>query len=136
MITWKCKDCGKTARSADDRERGPLCNGDNKHHPLRMVRADELEARTPPDAGGEIIWRDPPPSMRGRPRTDVKASFIEALKSRPGAWAMWGTPVAKTTSAGAFAKRYPGTEWVTRRRTDGKADLYGRWVGEPEISAA
>lgn len=135
MKTWKCTDCGSTKRTADDRERGPLCS--EGHHPLRMVDADELAAGTPPDAGGdEIVWRDPPPSMRGRPRTDVNDKFIAALQGRPNTWAMWPRPVPKTTSAGAFAKRYPGTEWVTRRRTDGKADLYGRWIGAAESSAA
>lgn len=24
---------------------------------------------------------------------------------------------------------FPGTEWTSRKRSDGKYDLYGRWVG-------
>ncbi len=135
MITWKCKDCDATARTPDERERGPLCS--KTHHPLRMVRADEIEAGTPPVAGDEIVWRDPPLAPVGRGRDELRARFITALRGRPGAWALYPRTFKSNPTCGALAKRYPGTEWVGRRQADTKLyDLYGRWVGEAAASSA
>lgn len=74
----------------------------------------------------EIVWADPPP--RGGRRGEM-ATFVLALKGRPGEWAIYPHPYTNATAIYGNRDRHPGTEWRSHRRDDGRWDAYGRWVG-------
>jgi hypothetical protein len=87
--------------------------------------------RSAPDAStrmlgplGDIEWAEPQPIPRGRAQT-----FVDALRCRPGKWAKYPTSVAKGGSSTTYATNHPGTEWASRKRSDGRYDLYARWIG-------
>lgn len=78
---------------------------------------------------GDIIWQAPPAKTVVRRKGGVRAQFIEALKARPGEWAIYGGP--QYASVGTELKRaYPGVDACSRKRPDGKFDVYARWIGE------
>lgn len=76
----------------------------------------------------DVVWADPPAPVEREPRGAV-ALFVEALKERPGCWAISPKPQKYETEKYRRTDRYPGTEWRNVRRTDGMFDVYGRWVG-------
>lgn len=76
----------------------------------------------------DIIWKDPPPPNRGGTVLGKTAKFVAALRANPGRWALYRS--AKTCGTVVYRRQYPGTEWTTRRREDGRYDVYARWVGE------
>lgn len=78
----------------------------------------------------EIVWAAPPDLIRGRTFAGKTKRFVEALKERPGEWALYPTTVSSASTASNYKKQHPGTEWTSRTRPDGRADLYARWVGE------
>jgi len=58
------------------------------------------------------------------------AEFVEILKTKPGTWALYSHEYKNGASANSFKKRYPGTEWKSRRNDDKKTySLYARYVG-------
>jgi hypothetical protein len=75
----------------------------------------------------DIVWQDPPPIIGGLGTTQ---RFVQALKERPGTWALYPRALSTSSAASQYSKSFPLTEWTTRRRDDGKYDYYGRWVGE------
>lgn len=76
----------------------------------------------------EIVWQDPPETPRGM--SGRCRQFVEALKSRPGEWALYPTPMSSAGSATTYRTTYPEVEWTVRVRPDRKYDMYGRWIGE------
>lgn len=78
----------------------------------------------------EIVWQAPPVLDRSQQRNGRVKEFVDALKSRPGEWALYPDPVRGPSNVSVNRKRFPGTEWTSRRRPDRKYDLYARWVGE------
>ena len=73
----------------------------------------------------QLEWYD---DLPGVPMSKVFA-FIDELKTQPGRWAKY----PYTRSAGDLAqkqRRYRGTEWTARRATDGKMDVFARWVAD------
>lgn len=55
--------------------------------------------------------------------------FVEALKERPGVWAIYAERSTPWTSHYAYRKYYSGTDWATRKR-DGKWIVFARYVGK------
>lgn len=76
-----------------------------------------------------IVWQDPPPRVIGKAGPGRVGQLVEALKTRPGQWALDPEPAKYPSATTSRAKRYPGTEWTQRKRTDGRIDIYGRWIG-------
>ena len=79
----------------------------------------------------EIEWGAPPPpkpsgGRHGQGRTQ---SFVDALKARPGEWAKYPKPLRSTS---AYRRNFRDVEWTSRKRADGKFDVWGRWVGESQ----
>lgn len=79
-----------------------------------------------------IVWGSPPPVARKKIRKPGKQQrFVNALRARPGQWGRYPRVVKGSSSSTQLRKRYPGTEWTTRKANDeGGCYLYGRWVGE------
>lgn len=75
----------------------------------------------------DIVWQDPPAGTGSTGRRKW-APLIAACKERPGKWALVGD-FSSASSTDAFRKL--GVETTTRRRDDGRVDLYVRW---PEAS--
>lgn len=83
----------------------------------------------------DIVWQDPPITSAARSRTPEIDDFVNALKARPGVWALWHRPVGYA-SAGTEWRRSSGVETACRRRPDGKYDLYVRWPASPSEGGA
>lgn len=74
----------------------------------------------------EIEWRDPaPPRRQTSPQT---LEILRALKRNKGRWA-----VVKVCSYTSAAQRFRtlGCDTATRRRDDGRIDIFARWPAEP-----
>lgn len=83
----------------------------------------------------EIEWAEPPPTSRGGTRNSSTAQFVEAVKARPGQWAIF----KKGSKAGVVSNkdRYPDMEWrsVTEENEPNAQrtyTIYGRYVGGAE----
>lgn len=76
----------------------------------------------------DIIWGDPP-TTQSTGRRGVVQRFVEQLSQRPGEWAKYPHVVHQSAVTHNKA-RFPGTEWTSRKRDDGRYDLYARWTGE------
>jgi len=61
-------------------------------------------------------------------------AFIDALKERPGEWALHPLPGAGSRASHTM-RRYPDVEATCRSREDGSYDLYVRWVGTVEVAS-
>lgn len=79
----------------------------------------------------EIEWVDRLPNSRAAGRRTATKTFVEALKAKPGTWAVYQRrPKGKKwTAASVYAKNHPGTEW-TSRVIGGRVTVYARWVGK------
>ena len=74
----------------------------------------------------EVNFTDPPP--KGQRPGGRMARFVAALSERPDEWAQY--PIATTAGGLQYAKQaYPSCEWTTRKRQDGKLDMYARYIG-------
>jgi len=83
-----------------------------------------------PSGPRPIEWEEPPKGRSGSYRGRV-ALFVEALKARPGVWAVYARG-ARTRLAATNKRRYHGTDWSCRaERVDGPRTytIYARWVG-------
>lgn len=71
-----------------------------------------------------FVWEDPPaPNFTGRP-----SGRRDAMRANPGRWMLFGV----YASQGGTAIRRAGFEVATRKREDGRFDVYARW---PEDAA-
>lgn len=88
-----------------------------------------------------VRWEDPPPHGNARRDRGGWGIVAEALKARPGEWAVIGEGV-KHGTAGALVTRItrgqrawwsPAGAFEARGRagTDGLVTVYARYVGEP-----
>ena len=75
-----------------------------------------------------VFIKDAPPKMkgiRGRETDPRLIAFVEHIKKNPGEWFAW----RENQKTGAnHKKRFPGTEWTSRRQQDGMFKTWGRWV--------
>ena len=80
-----------------------------------------------------IKWQEPPAERRGRAPWD---EIAEALRGRPGAWALVGENIdasqaTRIKKGGLSAFAPAGSfEAVTRKNEGDKHDIYARYVGE------
>lgn len=72
-----------------------------------------------------IEWGDPPSTPT---RYGEVTRFVDALRSRPGEWAKYPHHMTNASSVANNRIRFSGTEWTSRKRTDGRFDIYGRVV--------
>jgi hypothetical protein len=78
----------------------------------------------------ELTWQNPPARKKqtytSRPETQA---IIDALKSRPGEWALIKKDVSVNTTT--WWKKRPGIEAKssTMGKPQGKCDVYARYVG-------
>jgi hypothetical protein len=73
----------------------------------------------------QFEWREPPPKcLPLRQVHDETREVIEALKARPGEWAHMGD--FPSNHAKANLRRY-GVQMASRRRRDGRYDVWVRW---------
>ena len=81
----------------------------------------------------DIVWQDPPPVPPpvGRQKPSKYAVLAEALRERPGQWALATTLGSDSSTITSYLKKRlgPGFE-VTSRRNGDKRDVYARYVGE------
>lgn len=82
-----------------------------------------------------VTWGEPPASrQRGRNAlSPLRLQQIEALKSRPGQWAIVDTgpnqgPLVSVASV--FKRR--GFEAITRKNDAGSTDVWARWNNDDE----
>ena len=82
-----------------------------------------------------VTWGEPPASgQRGRSAlSPLRLQQFEALKSRPGQWAIVDNgsnqgPVASVASV--FKRR--GFEAITRKNEAGSTDVWARWNNDSE----
>lgn len=77
-----------------------------------------------------IEFVDPPKPTKVRGVTAETKAILDALKSRPGVWALIKKDAS--TSAVTHWGRRDGVEskGVTAGKTKGRCDVYARWVGE------
>lgn len=80
----------------------------------------------------KIIWEEPPPVTTHA--TGKTQQFVEALKQRPGEWARYPGTYAQPSLGTVNKKRFPGTEWTSRKQEDKRYALWARWVGDPDGS--
>jgi hypothetical protein len=76
-----------------------------------------------------IEFKNPPKSKgNSGPRAETKI-IIDTLQSRPGEWALIKRDVSR--AAGSLWKKRPGIEAKASSigKSEGKFDLYARWVG-------
>lgn len=86
----------------------------------------------------DIKWQDPPRNAAGRPGAPGKwASIADALRERPGEWALVAENAPASTAANIRRGTYVGLgpagsfEAVSRNtKRDRRADIYARFVGE------
>lgn len=76
----------------------------------------------------DLKWQDPPPSKGGR---KAKWPIVgEQLKAHPEQWALVAESVSGGASGSVKRGLGPNFQIATRTRTDGKFDVYARYVGE------
>ena len=83
-----------------------------------------------------LAWQDPPAQGRpGRP-PGKHAALAAEMRANPGRWALIGqygtSGLAGVVRNGKIACYAPAGsfETATRKRTDGRWDIYARFVGE------
>lgn len=70
-------------------------------------------------------------------RKSKMTEFVELLKSRPGMWALYSASYKNGASANSFKKRFPGTDWKSRRNEGEKTfSIYARWSPSTEEPTA
>ena len=81
-----------------------------------------------------VTWGEPPVSKKGRRAlSPLRLQQFEALKSRPGQWAIVDNgpnqgPMVSVTSV--FKRR--GFEAITRKNEAGSTDVWARWNNDSE----
>lgn len=82
----------------------------------------------------DITWQEPPPARKG-PGSE-KTAFFDALRERPGEWALFpSSPMHPNAAHNIKRGLYSGVEAgefdaTARSRGDGTSDIYVRYVGE------
>jgi len=81
-------------------------------------------------------WQAPPEVNRGRNDLSKYASEAAALRAQPGKWALviegTGPSIGGQVRAGRLTNFPKGEfEATSRKRSDGKYDVYVRFVGDP-----
>ena len=80
----------------------------------------------------ELQWKAPEPSAWAPRRTTKWKSIADALRDRPGQWALVAESVSRALASG-IKKRVllPGEFEITTRKNgeDGKCDMYARYIG-------
>lgn len=57
-------------------------------------------------------------------------SFVSLLKTNPNTWAVYDKKYKNQTVVAVARKKFPNTEWVSRRNRDGKTyTIYARYIG-------
>lgn len=78
----------------------------------------------------QIEFREPPMrSQASGTLAQQAAEFVRAIAYRPGEWAVFRTGMVAGNAyatASQYRKRFPHTEWVARRDTDGLFTLFAR----------
>jgi hypothetical protein len=77
----------------------------------------------------DIEWGPPPAISAGGARNTKAIGFVEALRGRPGEWARYPHSMKSGTSTSTYRRNFPGTKWTARKRSDGRYDMYGCWIG-------
>ena len=86
----------------------------------------------------EIKWQEPPPKQRTRKGSSKWRDFADALRARPGQWALMSDDMAVSVittvnRGGSPAFRPSGSfEATSRRRADhghGRGSVWVRYVG-------
>ena len=83
----------------------------------------------------DIVWQDPPPKSRGPGGNDKHAAFREAVRQRPGKWAILRVAKSPTQTSGITQNHdvWAGFEATSRKRDDGEGfDIYVRYVGDDQ----
>lgn len=92
----------------------------------------------------EVKWEDPPETGTG-PTASTWATRLAPLRERPGVWANFGEQQASVSTRirrGHVSGTKPGEFEATTRgqgkdgRSRGRAILYVRFVGKPNLKAA
>ena len=81
-----------------------------------------------------VTWGEPPASKRGsRTLSPLRLQQFEALKSRPGQWAIVdnGPNQGPMVSVASVFKRR-GFEAITRKNDAGSTDVWARWNNDNE----
>lgn len=81
----------------------------------------------------DLKWQDPPQDPRGRKPGHGRWKMVaDELRSRPGEWAL--VLVGSASNVQRIKRGEdsmgPGFDATSRRRPDGKFDVYARFVGE------
>jgi hypothetical protein len=105
-----------------------------------VVHLPDTDGRAATDPGLPqlaLVWETPPPAQRGRKSTKW-AAIVEALKDRPGEWAVIATDAPRASTSG-LKNRFPGTQWMSRANATMYDDdgfeqrptfkVWGRWTG-------
>lgn len=77
----------------------------------------------------ELTWTAPPPAKFGSRYAARLNEIVDALKARPGDWALLGAS-KQTSGLGSASLRKRGCKIAVRTRPDGQYDIYARWVGD------
>lgn len=73
----------------------------------------------------EIVWQSPPEDRR---RAGARRRFVEALKARPGEWAIYPSKTGHASAVACnFRKDFHGVETIVVNRV-----VYARWIGSEE----
>ena len=81
----------------------------------------------------KMKWSTPPPKRTGvgsKNRGGRTMRFVEALKARPNRWAIYTEGVSNAVSVTMGKKRFPNTEWTSRKQADGTFTVYARYIGK------
>lgn len=81
-----------------------------------------------------VTWGEPPASKKyGRDLSTLRFQQFEALKSRPGQWAIVDSgPKQGSMSAVASIFKRRGFEAITRKNDAGGTDAWARWNNDNE----
>jgi hypothetical protein len=79
--------------------------------------------------GPKVKWMDPPESKSPGNHAVIRG-LLDQLRTRPGQWALIREDVVQG-STGSYKQRYgsEGFEFTSRKTGPGKANLFGRYVG-------
>lgn len=56
--------------------------------------------------------------------------FVAAIKARPNRWAIYTEGASNAVIVSIAKKKYPDTEWTSRKQADGTYTVYARYIGK------
>jgi hypothetical protein len=56
--------------------------------------------------------------------------FVAALKARPNRWAIYTEGSKNAVIVSMAKKKFPDTEWTSRKQPDGTFTIYARYIGK------